>query len=1095
MIHRHSTLARFCLILAFASNLTSLSSAQDSDQPTDETPKLNAGLVSALGFRSIGPAFMSGRISDIVVDPTQRHTWYVAAASGGVWKTTNSGTTWNPIFDQYGSYSIGCLAIDPKNRNIVWVGTGENNSQRSVGYGDGLYKSLDGGKSFSKVGLDKSEHIAKILIDPRNSDTVFVASQGPLWASGGDRGLYKSTNGGRTWDKVLHISENTGITDVVMDPRDPDTLYAASYQRRRHQWVLLDGGPESDIHKSTDGGKTWRPISRGLPAGDKGRIGLAISPIQPDVVYAIVEATSDAGGFFRSSDRGETWSRQSGYVSGSPQYYQEIVADPNVMDRIYSLDTMVMISEDGGKSFKPAGESAKHVDNHAMVIDPDDSNHLIIGCDGGLYETFDGCKSYRFTENLPLTQFYKIAVDQSKPFYYVYGGTQDNATQGGPSQTNNIHGIRNDDWFVTVFGDGFDPAVDPEDPNTVYSQFQYGGLVRYDRKTGEQVDIKPQEGPDAPPLRWNWDSALHLSPHHPRTLYYGSQILFRSPDRGDTWEAISPDLTRSIDRNRLKVMDRIWGVDSVAKNTSTSFYGTIVSISESPKAPNLIYVGTDDGLIQVTEDGGKNWRKIERFEFLDIPEFAYVSDIEASRHDPNTVYAVLQNFKRGDFKPYVVKSQDRGKSWNLISSDLPERGSAYTIAEDHVRPGLLFLGTEFGLFSSLDDGKKWLPMSGLPKIAVRDLEIQRQENDLVVGTFGRGIYILDDYSPLRLLTEELVEKDAFIFPIEPAKMFIQARPLGIGGKGFRGADYYAGQNPAFGATITFFLKDSLPSKKRDRQRKDADAARSRRDAYYPSWEDLKAEDREESSLVLLTIRDANGNVVRRIQGPTSSGLHRVTWDFRYAGLQPQSLGNDGEGPMALPGKYSVTVSTYINGDLKDLAGPLEFECVPMGLTNLSPEARTASATFQHQTAELQRVVLASNAVLQDALSRIRYIKAAIERSPRVDLALRSQARDLELKLLDLQEQLAGDPTKPKRQEPEMPGLLARLDQVVSGHWATSSAPTTTYRQQFDIVSKKTEALIASLRQHVEQDLPNLEKQLETAGAPWTPGRALPAWPK
>lgn len=1068
--------------------------AQDSDTPKDETPKLNSGLVSSLGFRNIGPAFMSGRIGDIAVDPEHRSTWYVVASSGGVWKTVNAGTTWTPIFDGYGSYSIGCVTIDPKNRNVIWVGTGENNSQRSVGYGDGVYKSLDGGQSFQKVGLDKSEHIAKIVVDPRNSDVVYVASQGPLWSAGGDRGLYKTTNGGRNWEKVLSISENTGITDLVIDPRDPDTLYAAAYQRRRHQWVLLDGGPESGIHKSTDGGKTWKAINRGLPMGDKGRIGLAISPIQPDVIYSIVEATKESGGCFRSSDRGETWNRQSSYVSSSPQYYQRLVPDPNVMDRIYSMDTMLSVSEDGGKTFRSAGEQFKHVDNHALYIDPDDSDHLIVGCDGGLYETFDRCKNYRYTENLPITQFYKIAVDQSKPFYYVYGGTQDNATQGGPSQTNNVHGIRNSDWFVTVFGDGFDPAVDQEDPNTVYSQSQYGGLIRYDRRTGEQVDIKPQESADGPALRWHWDSALHMSPHSSKRIYYGSQILFRSHDRGDSWTPISPDLTRNIDRNKLKVMDRVWGVDAVAKNTSTSFYGCIVTVSESPLVENLLYVGTDDGLIQVSEDGGQNWRKIEKFEFMEVPEFAYVSDIEASRHDPNTVYAVVQNFKRGDFKPYVLKSSDRGRNWQLISSDLPERGSAYTIAEDHVRPGMLFLGTEFGLYTTLDDGKKWLSMSGLPKIAIRDLEIQRQENDLVIGTFGRGIYILDDFSPLRLLTQEFVEQPAAIFPIPEARMYIQARPLAGRSKAYRGASFFTGENPPFGASITYFMKDGLKSKKGDRSKKDGDLARRNQDSPYPSWEDLKAEDREESSYAFLTIRDTTGTVVRRIRTSSSAGIHRVTWDFLHAGMQPQALEGDGRGPMAMPGKYTVSLSTWVDGEVKELVGPVEFECVPMGMTDFTPEQRLASKEFQKKTADLQRVILASSSVLGDTLERVRYMKSAIERSPRLELDLRKKARELELKLLDLQEQLNGDPTKPSRQEPEVPGLLSRLQNVVGGHWATSSAPTTTYVQQYDIVYGKMEGFLTSLRQIAEVEVPELEKDLESKGAPWTPGRTLPAWP-
>jgi photosystem II stability/assembly factor-like uncharacterized protein len=466
--------------------------AQDSDEPRDESPQINSGLVSALKFRGIGPALMSGRIGDIVVDPVDRSTWYVAACSGGVWKTTNAGVTWRPIFDNYGSYSIGCLALDPNDRFTVWVGTGENNSQRSVGFGDGLYKSTDGGLSFRKVGLENSEHIGKIVVHPDDSDTVFVASQGPLWKGGGDRGLYQTTDGGKTWKRILYIDDDTGINEVHLDPENPDIMYATSYQRRRHTWVLINGGPGSGIHKSTDGGKTWKAINRGLPGGDKGRIGLAVSPINPEVVYAIVEAAEGQSGFYRSINRGESWQRMSSYVSSSPQYYQEIVACPHKFDRVYSLDTYNQVTEDGGKTFSAVGESDKHVDNHAMVIDPNDENHLIYGCDGGVYETWDRGKTYDFKANLPLTQFYKVAVSNEEPFYFVYGGTQDNATQGGPAQTKNSNGIVNSDWFITVFGDGFDPAVDPEDPDTIYSQWQYGGLVRFNRKTGERVDIKPQ---------------------------------------------------------------------------------------------------------------------------------------------------------------------------------------------------------------------------------------------------------------------------------------------------------------------------------------------------------------------------------------------------------------------------------------------------------------------------------------------------------------------------------------------------------------------------------------------------------------------------
>ncbi len=848
MLCRRTLTGTIAATLMFAS----LGSAQDSDADADKTPGLNASLLSGLSFRGLGPAFMSGRISDIAVDSVDRNVWYVAAASGGVWKTENCGTTWTPIFDGYGSYSIGCVTVDPQNRHVVWVGTGENNSQRSVGYGDGVYKSLDGGKSFTRVGLENSEHIGKILIDPRDSQVVYVAAQGPLWAPGGDRGLYKTTDGGQTWTLVLNISENTGVSDVVFDPRNPDVLLAVAYQRRRHVWTLINGGPESALYKSTDGGQNWRKITRGLPGVELGRIGVAVSPIQPDVIYALVEAAEGQSGFFKSTDGGETWAKQGSYESTSPQYYQEIVACPHVFDRVYSLDTYMMVSQDGGKSFQPLGEQWKHVDNHALVIDPHNANHLLIGCDGGLYETWDRGQNYDFKANLPLTQFYKIAVDNDLPFYNIYGGTQDNATQGGPTRTRHVSGIRNSDWFITVFGDGFDPAVDPTDPNIVYSQWQYGGLIRYDRRTGEQIDIKPQEEPDGPPLRWNWDSPLLISPHAAQRIYYGAQILFRSDDRGDTWRAISPDLSRNLDRNALKVMGRVWGVDAVAKNNSTSFYGSIMSISESPLVDGLLYVGTDDGLVQISEDGGQNWRKVEDFPGLDVPEFAFVNDIEASRHDPNTVYVVMYNYKRGDFRPYVVKSTDRGHTWSSIAGDLPPRGSTYTIVQDHVKPEMLFVGTEFGVFVTLDGGLKWIPLrGGLPTIVVRDLEIQRRENDLAVGTFGRGFYILDDYAPLRELTTELLDRDAHLFAIKPAQLFIQTDPSGGGEKGFQGASFYTAPNPPFGATFTYFLKESLRTKKEQRQEKDRQLAQKNQDVAYPSWEELKAEDREEAPAVLL----------------------------------------------------------------------------------------------------------------------------------------------------------------------------------------------------------------------------------------------------
>jgi len=829
---RRFFLCLFALSLIFAPAAVHAAAKKDKKtEKTEDQGPLSSATFSGLQFRSIGPALTSGRIADIAVDPTDADTWYVAAASGGVWKTTNHGTTFKPLFDDQGSYSIGCVTVDPSNSSIVWVGSGENNSQRSVSFGDGVYKSVDGGDSWSNVGLEKSEHIGKILVDPRDSNVVYVAAQGPLWNAGGDRGLYKTTDGGKTWTHSLEISENTGVTDMVFDPRDPDVIYAASYQRRRRVWTLIDGGPESAIYKSTDAGATWDKLSKGLPSNDVGRIGLALAPSAPDTVYAIIEAEDEDGGFFRSTNAGASWNKQSDYVAGSPQYYQEIVVDPENADRVYSLDTWMQVSDDAGKSFSRAGESSKHVDNHALWIDPSNIDHLLAGCDGGVYESFDRARSWRYQANLPLVQFYRIQPDNDFPFYNVYGGTQDNFTLGGPSRSTSANGIANRDWFVTLGGDGFEPQIDPEDPNIVYSQYQYGGLARFDRASGEIIDIQPQPGPEDDPLRWNWDSALIISPHNPHRLYFAAQRLFRSDDRGNSWKVVSGDLTRALDRNQLETMGRIQKVDAVAKSISTSPYGNIVALSESTKQEGLLYAGTDDGLIQLLE--GEDWRKIDSFP--GVPELSYVSDVEASRHEVDRVYAAFDDHKSGNYTPYLLRSDDRGASWTSIAGDLPEKGTVYTLAEDHENPDLLFAGTEYGVFFTLDGGAKWIQLeAGLPVIAVRDLEIQRRENDLVVGTLGRGIYILDDYSPLRGVSEQSLEEAAALYPVKPAWMFIESVPLGLRGKSFQGDGYYLAPNPDQGAVLTYYLKDGLKTRRENRVEREKEREEAEEPYEYPA---------------------------------------------------------------------------------------------------------------------------------------------------------------------------------------------------------------------------------------------------------------------
>lgn len=1074
-------------------NLTAFS--QDSDIPKDETPGVNSGLVSALKFRGLGPALMSGRIGDIAVDPVNRSTWYLAAASGGVWKTENAGVTFKPIFDGHGSYSIGCITICPHDRYTIWVGTGENNSQRSVGYGDGLYKSTDGGQSFKRVGLENSEHIGMIAVHPNDPKTVFVAAQGPLWKDGGDRGLFMTTDGGQTWKNILNISPMTGINEVHIDPINPDILYASSYQRRRHEWVLIDGGPESTIHKSTDGGATWRKISRGLPDVDKGKIGLDISPLNSEIVYAIVEAAEDKGGFFRSINRGETWEKMSSYVSNGPQYYNEIVCCPHNVNRIYALDTMMMVSEDGGKTFASLGEEDKHVDNHAIVIDPADENHLLIGCDGGVYESWDRGKSYDYKANLPITQFYKVAVSNDKPFYYVYGGTQDNATQGGPARTNNDHGIRNSDWFVTVFGDGFEPAVDPNDPDTVYSQWQYGGLVRYNRKTGEAVDIKPQETQEGPPLRWNWDSPLLISPHNSKRLYYASQVVFRSDDRGDNWTAISPDLTRQIDRNQLKVMGRVWGVDAVAKNSSTSLYGNIVALDESTRVDGLIYVGTDEGLVQVTEDGGKVWRKIDDFGTLDIPQFGYINDIEADLFDANTVYVAVNNHKRGDFKPYVLKSSDRGKTWQEITGDLPERGSVYTLKQDHVNPQLLFCGTEFGCYFTVDGGQKWIALkSGLPTIMVRDIEIQRRENDLVLATFGRGFFVLDDYSPLREIKADLLEANR-MFSIKKGLMFQTVSKMGVSGRAFQGANFYTAPNPEYGVSFTFHLKEELKSKKSQRQKSDREAAKAGKDTPYPSWEDLKNEDREVAATRWLTIRDSAGAVVRKLPASTERGLQRVTWDYRHSG--PSGGGRrrrgGGGGPVAIPGKYTVEVSQMVDGEVSELIAKSEFEIEPLTFGDTSEINRAAIRDFAKQVYKLANAVNAATELANEASERLEAIEGLTKSASEVDPNLWKEIRRLQVRLLDVQEKFSGDPTRTKRNEDAMPGLQSRLSNAMMGALGSTTGPTGTHRRQYEIAGQEFEAALVELNKLLDGDIPAMLKRFDALGAPWTPGRPIPSW--
>ncbi|MGB2906710.1 MAG: hypothetical protein WBB73_06405 [Candidatus Aminicenantaceae bacterium] len=1086
----------FTLIMAVM--FISMCSAGDA-QESDSHTWTDTAIYTGLRFRNVGPALMSGRISDIAIHPEDKSIWYIAVGSGGVWKTVNAGTTWTPVFDAQPVYSIGCVTIDSLNPDNIWVGTGENVSGRHVGWGDGIYLSRNGGRTWENMGLKKSQHISKIQIDPRESKVIHAAVEGPLWSSGGERGVFTSRDGGQTWEPSLEISPDTGVTDIALDPENPDILYAAAYHRRRSVAAFLGGGPESGIYKSEDGGMSWRELKVGLPGGDKGRIGLAVSPIKPNVVYATIEAAPEVKGFYRSTDRGESWTIQSSYTSSGtgPHYYQEIFADPNVFDRVYQMDVWLHVTQDGGRSFHPVGEATKHSDNHALAFDPDDPEFLLVGSDGGLYSTYDRGGTWLYYANLPLTQFYKMALDNDEPFYNLHGGTQDNCSQAGPSRTLNQNGIFNHDWYTTTGADGYATAIDPEDPDIIYAETQNGNLNRYDRGSGELVDIRPQPEPGEDAQRFNWDAPVIISPHSHRRLYFAAQYVYRSEDRGNSWTRISPDLTRNVFRLGEPIMGKTWSVDALWDHGAMSMYSSITTLAESSLVEGLLYAGTDDGLIQVTEDGGENWRRIEKIP--GVPGGYFVNDIRASKFDGDTVYAAVDNHKTGDLKPYLLKSTDRGRSWASLNGDLPEQTIVWAITQDHVKKELLFIGTEFGIYFTLDQGEHWAKLQGgVPTISFRDLEVQERESDLVGASFGRGFFILDDYSPLRHVTQEALAGEAVLFPVKDALRYIEKRPFNLRDKSFLGDGIFLAPNPPFGAIFTYYLKETLKTAQDERRKKERELDKAGEPVTFPGWEVLEQEQREEKPAVVLTVKDASGQVVRRLSGPAGNGIHRVAWDLGYPDLRPTRLqqqqlppwADPPRGPMAAPGEFTVELSKVVDGETISLGEPQAFTMKSLGLNKLEEKDREALLNYQKKVGELQRAMAGVGAAAQEMDSRLQFMKKALLDTP-AGSALLKTARELELRLADLMTELYGDYTRSGRSEPSSPSLMRRLDTQLR----STSPVTETNRRGYEIAADGFEVLLPKLRQLIEVDLPKLEEEMEAAGAPWTPGRALPKWKK
>jgi photosystem II stability/assembly factor-like uncharacterized protein len=1071
----------------------------------DPAPRLSGKALDGLKLRAIGPAFMSGRIADVAIDPARPSTWWVAVGSGGVWKTVNAGTTWTPVFDEQGSYSIGCVTLDPTNPNVVWVGTGEDVGGRHVGFGDGVYRSRDGGATWENLGLRDSQHIARVLVHPTRPDVVWVAAQGPLWSKGGDRGLFKTTDGGKTWAKVLGAGEWTGVTDVVLDPRDPDRLYAATWQRHRTVAAYVGGGPESGIHRSTDGGATWEKLAKGLPEGSLGKIGLAISPQGPDVLYAAIELDRRTGAVYRSTDRGSSWEKRSEAVAGAtgPHYYQELFASPHAEGRIYLVDWRMQVSDDGGKTFRRMEEKDKHPDNHALAFRADDPDYLLVGTDGGLYESFDLAKTWRFVANLPVTQFYKVAVDDDAPFYNVYGGTQDNSTQGGPSRTDSVNGIRNADWFITIFADGHQPATEPGNPDIVYSEWQQGNLVRFDRTTGERVHIQPQPEPGDPAERFNWDAPILVSPHSPTRLYYASQRVWRSDDRGDSWRPVSGDLTRNQDRMTLPLMGRRWSWDSPWDMVAMSSYGTITSLAESPKREGLLYAGTDDGILKVSEDGGTSWRTVEVGSLPGVPAAAFVNDVEADLFDADTVYVALDDHKSGDFRPYLVKSTDRGRTWRSIAGDLPDRHFVWRVVQDHVKPDLLFAGTELGLFFTADGGRRWVKLGGgVPTISFRDLAIQRRESDLVGASFGRGFYVLDDYSALREASEEALSREATLFPVRKALWYVERDTLGWTGRAFQGSAYFMAENPPFGAVFTYHLADEIRGRVKERQEREKPLVEAGEDVPWPGWTEVEAERREEEPRVVLVVRDAAGAVVRRVPGKAEKGLHRVAWDLRLP--PPQAVGSrsawdedDGDGPrgvLAAPGAYTVSLVKQVDGQTTGLAGPVGFDVVRMRPGVLPGADPAETAAFLARLADVTRAATAATEAVAQGLKRVETLGVALSRSRALPDGLDAERDAIRRELQAIDEALVGNRARASVEDDGPHTLTRRLQAAQMGTMWSTYGPTPTHRRSLEIAEKELVAVRERINAVLEQRLPAFEKKLDAEGAPWTPGRTVPPLP-
>ncbi len=1073
-------LATLLVLVAFA--LPAEAQRRGGSGESGDTPSVDlsdSALVATIPVRSIGPAVMSGRVADIAVasSPGVRggslgSVIYIAAATGGVWKSTSGGVTWTPILDDAGVGSMGAVAVSPSNSDIVWVGSGEPQNMRSSSYGDGVYKSVDGGETFRHMGLRTSQHVGRIVIHPENPDIVYVAAVGPLWASGGERGLFRTSNGGETWENVLEIDEHTGVTDLVMDPTDPDVLYAATLQRQRRAYSYIGGGTGSGIHKSTDGGDTWTELTHGLPTSDVGRIGLSISLSQPRTLYAVIEGSEQ--GVYRTDNGGDVWRKTSG-TSSIPWYFGQIRVDPNDPEIVYHLGVRLQRSDDGGETFERAANSV-HADQHAMWINPENSHHIILGNDGGLYQSYDRGETWDFAPNLPISQFYTVGLDMQEPFFGIYGGLQDNATWGGPSRTRTSLGIPNASWRRLAGGDGFYAAIDPTDHNIVYVESQNGNISRFDGHTGEGKPIKPQPEEGEPPYRFNWSAPIMISPFDHNTIYFAANHLFKSPDRGDSWQVLGEDLTQAFDRDSLPMFGSTPDDDAVSRHQGTAVFSNISTIDVSTLTPGLLVTGSDDGMVAVSRDEGVTWTK--RTRFPGVPDTTYVSKVRWSRHAEAVLYVTFDGHRSNDFRPYVLRSDDYGESWDNIASNLPDFGNVRAFAEHPGNPNLLFVGTEIAPFVSMDGGTSWTRIrNGMPPAPVHDMKVHARDNALVIATHGRGFFLIDDLLPLEYLAEAKDSGVPFLFPVAPTLSF---RPDGSRSSGTSADRNYRAANPPVGATISFLMPEA-PS--------DGGAT--------------------------LEIVGRSGDVVRKLEVPKEGGFHHVLWDLRvdapYSGPPARAGGSGGRGgggggfggrgggpqggAPAVPGMYTARLTIPGGQDPVVLERPLRVmkdRNVVLSDADLEElfDIRMRQMRLNARNQMALRAVDAIQEQVTQATDAMDQIDAPEPLGDQAD-ALRDDIADVILILRGREGRGGGGGGGGDSDDQEPRSVRQRL-QTASGVHRATAMPT---RQEMDALRSvfvDLEREVTRINEILTERMPAFFSALDDVGVPWTPGRPIPA---